>query len=89
MRQETSARPASGSATITNTGSATAVSLARSTSDACTGADAISSGASSPDTMSQASEAETCAAMTTMVGASASAVGSASLRNSTTAIGIV
>src|SRR5262249_17822172 len=69
------ANPANGKATISSTGSPTAVTLATSTSARLTGAEAISSGASSPDTAIQARDADTCAAITTNVGASAAATG--------------
>lgn len=54
MRQDVLARPASGSARITDTGSATALSFDRSTAARATGAEAMSSGASSPETVIQA-----------------------------------
>ncbi len=86
---ETSASPIIGNVRIKATGSVIALSLAQSTAAGTTGAEAISSGASSPETTIQASEAATCEATTTMVGANASTAGRFSFRNSTTAIGTV
>ena len=72
------------------TGTPIAAILADSTSARLTGAAAINSGASSPDTVIQASDAATWAAITTMVGDSAIASGMLSaLRSSTTASGTV
>lgn len=64
-RTDTTAMPIVGTATIVRTGTAMAASLHRSMRPARDGAVASNSGASSADTAIHASDADTCAAMTT------------------------